>query len=47
MADIKNYTLISVSHHPLAHGVLALVLKFEGEVVQGAGHAIALLYLPA
>ncbi|TAN13093.1 MAG: NADH-quinone oxidoreductase subunit D [Burkholderiaceae bacterium] len=44
MAEIKNYTINFGPQHPAAHGVLRLVLEFDGEVVQRADPHIGLLH---
>lgn len=44
MADIKNYTLNFGPQHPVAHGVLRLVLELDGEVIQRADPHIGLLH---
>jgi NADH-quinone oxidoreductase subunit D len=44
MAEIKNYTLNFGPQHPAAHGVLRLVLEFDGEVIQRADPHIGLLH---
>ena len=44
MAEIQNYTLNFGPQHPAAHGVLRLVLEFNGEVVQRADPHVGLLH---
>lgn len=44
MAEIKNYTVNFGPQHPAAHGVLRLVLEFDGEVVQRCDPHVGLLH---
>lgn len=44
MSEIQNYTLNFGPQHPAAHGVLRLILEFDGEVVQRADPHIGFLH---
>lgn len=44
MAEIRNYTINFGPQHPSAHGVLRLILEFDGEVVERADPHIGLLH---
>lgn len=44
MSEIKHYTLNFGPQHPAAHGVLRLILKMEGEVIQSVDPHIGFLH---
>src|ERR1700674_1206532 len=44
MGEIRNYIMNFGPQHPAAHGVLRLVLKLDGEVIQRADPLIGLLH---
>ena len=44
MSEIRNYTMNFGPQHPVAHGVLRLVMEMDGEVVERIDPHIGLLH---
>ena len=44
MIELQNYTLNFGPQHPAAHGVLRLVMEFDGETIVRADPHIGLLH---